>query len=221
MKRLNFAWAALGSLAIGTSAIAANINSMATGADMAGARVIVDWELPGGPVVSITGIWVASGPDSGFCTVLDPIAPAPGAGFAHFAVSGDTFVSNWIIDNRSDWWIRRVTFDLTPSISLYDDSPVNPDSPGSAAGRDSVVYDPINSSAPAHLLSDEILPWGDGKNLGDIWLGEFIEWAPAGAPGSFGAFTTYSYFDDTDTIPAPATVLMVAGGGMLASRRRR
>jgi hypothetical protein len=199
---------------------ASNIDPLAYGSNLAGATVSIDYFNTNGLIGTRSGVFVDIGSGAGQAIVPDPFG---GVGFVRVTVRGDTFdPSVWLIENFADAFIGRALYDLTTCSSVFDDSDANPDTPGSAAGRDSIIFDPI-STAPLHLLADEQLSWTGAKNAGDLWWQEFITWpvpTPAGGPG-FGPNQFFRYSDDTDIVPAPGAAFIVGLGGLLAARRRR
>ncbi len=209
-------------LSLSGAASAANIDSLAFGNQLAGGTLTVTWiETPGGPTLSTSAPIIMSGPDAGAAFLPDPFGnPTDGA---IFRVAGDTFSAKWSLENLADAFITVAFFDLTGSISIFDDSPASPDTPGSAVGRDGVVYDAVLSTAPQELFADEFSLWGGLKNAGDLWVQERINWAEPNSAGGggFAPGQLYVWNDDTDLIPAPGAALLAGVAGLLASRRRR
>lgn len=198
-----------------------NIDPTAYGHQLAGGLLTVTWVPgPGAPSISTTAPIFVSGPDAGAAFVPDPFGnPGPGA---IFRVAGDTFVAKWSLENLADAFIISAFFDLAGTISVFDDSPISPDTPGSAAGQNAVVYDAALSTAPAELFADEFVLWSGAKNAGDLWVTERINWAPPQVTGGgFAPGQLYVWNDDTDLIPAPGAALLAGVAGLLASRRRR
>lgn len=216
------------SLALGLASVlgiasfthASNIDPLAYGSNLAGATVAIDYFNTAGLIGTRSGIFADIGGGVGQAIVPDPFG---GVGFVRVTVRGDTFNDSvWLIENFADAFLGRALFDLTTSVSVFDDSDANPDTPGSAAGRDSIIFDPV-STAPMHLLANEQLSWTGTKNAGDLWWQEFITWpVPTGAGGpGFGPNQFFRFSDDTDIVPAPGAAAIVGLGGLLAARRRR
>lgn len=208
-------------LCLSGAAAGSNIDPTAYGHQLAGGLLTVTWVPgPGGASISTSAPIFASGPDAGAAFLPDPFGgPNPGA---IFRVAGDTFLGKWSLENLADAFVTVAFFDLAGSISIFDDSPTSPDTPGSAAGQDGVVYDAALSTAPAEIFADEFVLWGGQKNAGDLWVQERINWAPPTvAGGGFAPGQLYVWNDDTDVIPAPGAWALLGAAGLLASRRRR
>lgn len=200
-------------LACAQSARAALIQSDALGSDLAGGRVTVFFhDSSGMPLGPVSAPIVAAAGDTGTATGGPPL---PVLGSWTFRVSGDTYSNPWILDNQTDFFIRRIEIRLLGSISLFDDrTPPDPlDTPGSFAGREGVTH----VSGPLQILADEFDPWAQQKNTGDIWHSEFIDW-PLFA---FGGFTTYTWMDDTDIVPNPSAAAILGAACVVLSARRR
>ncbi len=209
--------AAAGLAVSASSASAANIDPLALGSQLAGGTLTVTWVAgPGAPMITTTGIIMATGVDSAVAFVPDPFGnPGPGA---TFRITGDTFVATWSLGNMADAFIIEALFDLAPSISVFDDGSL-PDTPGSVAGTDDVIYQ-LTSTAPMEIFADELAPWAGAKNTGDLFTQEVIRWAPPTvAGGGFAPQLRYDWLDDTDIIPAPGALTMLGLGGLIAGAR--
>lgn len=201
------------------SASAANIDSLAFGDDLAGGTLTVTWVPgPGGAPITTTGPIMVSGPDSAVAFVPDPFGNIPPG--AIFRITGDTFLATWSLANNADAFIIEAFFDLNGSISLFDDGSA-PDTPGSFAGTDNVIYLPT-STAPMEIFANELSLWTGNKNAGDLYTQETIQWAPPTvAGGGFGPGQRYDWSDDTDIVPAPSALAMLGAAGLIAGSRRR
>lgn len=199
---------------------ASGVNFLAFGDQMAGGTLTIHWTPgPGAPVIIVTAPIFAAGPGHGRAIVPDPFGnPFPGA---FFDVIGDTNIADWRLENLADASIVQATFDLRGTLSLFDDDSL-PSTAGSSSGLDNVLYNAVLSSAPMELRADEVDPWMDGKNMGDMFHGESIFW-PFPTPNDlfFSVGEVYVWNDDTDVIPAPTALSVLGIAGLLASRRRR
>lgn len=198
------------------------VQSFATGADLAGGTLEITWGDPGGGVVGVTSApIVAFSATGGAANVAAPF----GAGSALFSVDGDTFLSDWRLANGSQFVIFSANFDLHGSRSLFDNNLERGafgGTPNSALGRAGVDYLLGLSTAPMELGAAEHDSWADPSNVGDMFWQEEIRWnrTPTGArlfmPGD-----VYAWRDDTDIIPAPASLALLGLGLATAARRRR
>jgi hypothetical protein len=199
-------YAAIISMMLSAPICATTVNSFATGNDLNGALLTVSFGSGAQFTVPIAGDGVVTG-------------SASGSGF-FFSVTGDTGTNPWVLTNLSvgdD--IINVLFDLTTSISIFDDSTI-PSTPNSLGGVTGVV----RISGPMESSSGEAVPWPDPMNLGDLWLHEGISWSP----GIFGPNLTYKWEDDTDipatsAVPVPASVWLFGSGllGLVGLARRK
>ncbi|MBX3386360.1 MAG: PEP-CTERM sorting domain-containing protein [Phycisphaeraceae bacterium] len=206
-----------GSASMAQSAI---VQATAFGDQMAGGTLTVTWVPgPGGPLLTTSAIIQVGGVDSAIALLPDPFGnPGPGA---IFRMTGDTFIGDWFLENLADAFIVRAEFDLSTSISVFDNDLIA-DTPGSGLGRLGVVYQPIPSTAPMEIASGEFNLWGGAKNAGDLYTHQFIDWAPPTlAGGGFGPQQVYVWLDDTDVIPAPGALALLGLAGLSAGARRR
>lgn len=185
------------------------IESVATGADMAGGHVTVTFF--GGPMAT------------GTITALGTTGTATFPGSFLFTVAGETSVADWTLTNLDAGpaarQITSVSIDLTGSKSLFDNGslPSTPLSLGGVAGAAFV-------SGPAIAGSGEVNPWTSASNLGDMFTAENVSWGgfmiPAILPGG-----TAVWHDDTDRIvvpePAALSLTAVAAWLVLAACRRK
>jgi len=203
-----------------SAANANNVNFQAFGDQLAGGRLTISWMPgPGGPILTTSAPIFAAGPAHGRAILPDPFGnPFPGA---VFDMIGDTNVGDWRLANLADATIVSAIFDLNGSISLFDDDS-NPSTPGSLAGLNDVLFNPILSTAPPELSANEFHPWLQAKNTGDLFHQEAILWPLPTLQDPFFTFgLVYYWFDDTDVIPAPSGFVILGLGGALAARRRR
>lgn len=193
----------------------AQVQSFAQGSDLAGGTLTIEWSTGGGVIIGVTAAPIVAGGVAGTA-----IVPAPlGGGTAFFTVSGDTFTNDWILENNSQFWIASATFDLSTSLSLFDDDSL-PSTPNSALGLNDVAYQAI-STAPMEIFADELTPWPSIANLGDMYLRERIEWDIVNTFNAFLPMQHYVWRDDTDVVPAPGSLALLGLAGVAVGRRRR
>ncbi len=196
------------------------LDPFATGADLAGAIIKIDWVAgPGAPggVVSTMGVVGVGGPGKGVAIIMDPFGlPSPGAAFS---VDGDTIGVAWSLTNTTDSHIVGMSIDLRPSRSLFDNGTA-PSSMGSSSGT---LGAPMlgGSTAPMPTMAFEVDPWSDPMNLGDMFWGELFTWTPPAAGPGFGPGMVFVWADDTDVVPAPSALALLGLGAIAAGRRRR
>lgn len=211
-----------GAVAFGSAVGTANaslVQSMAFGDQLHGGILTIDFlPGPGAPIITIVAPILAVGPGHGRAVIPDPFGnPFPGA---EFNVIGDTFLADWTLENFADASIIRAHFDLSNTISMFDDNSI-PDTPGSFLGVQGVQYNPI-STAPQEIFAAELTPWGDPKNAGDMYLEQVIRWPlPDFANPQFVGGLIYIWNDDTDIIPAPGALALLGLAGLTVARRRR
>jgi len=214
--------AAAAIIGLGLAAGAANaslVQSQAFGDQLAGGVLTIDFiPGPGAPVITVFAPIFAAGPGHGRAIIPDPFGnPWPGA---EFNVIGDTFLADWTLENFADATIIRAHFDLSNSISLFDDNSL-PDTPGSFLGVEGVVYNPA-STAPQEIAAFEQTLWGNPKNAGDMYLEQVILWPlPDFTNPQFVGGLIYIWHDDTDLIPAPGAIALFGLAGLAVARRRR
>ena len=205
MKRLILT-SCLAVMLIASTASATLVYSTGTGNQMAGGTLTVTFQNAGAVAAPIV-----AGP-----AALEGSATVPGA--FSFSVIGDTFANLWSLTNlKDDDFIVVADFFLPPSISLFDDdsSPSTPDNLAGELGATSVA-------GPLIVASNEYFPWLDAQNLGDVYLGEVIQWAQ----NTFPTGQTCTWWDDTDysdyiPIPEPATISLLGLGSLVLLRKRR
>jgi hypothetical protein len=137
------------------------------------------------------------------------------AGLYSFNVMGETFTANWTLINLNpNHAITMVAFNLSGSPSLFDDNST-PSTPDSSVGRAGVV----RLAGPIEAAAMEFDLWPNPQNLGDLFLGERITWNA----GVFAPGMTFTWRDDTDVIPEPATMLLLGTGlaGFVIKTRKR
>jgi len=130
------------------------------------------------------------------------------AGFFEFQVTGDTIASPWTLMNLSEDFIRTVNFDLSGSISLFDND--GPDTPDSSIGIAGVIH----LGGPMPFTSFELVPWPDPQNKGDMFLQERIIFGPSGTANEFPPQNLFEWQDDTDVIPEPSTLVLLGVGAV-------
>ena len=186
-----------------SNALAAGpITSASTGSDMAGGFVTCTFF--GGPM--FTAPIVASGTG---CT-------ATSAGDFTFSIApGDTFVNDWTLTNLqvapTGRAIGAISIDLTGTHALFDNDSL-PSTPDSAAG----VAGAVSLTGPGIAPGGEVNPWPDAANLGDMFTSENLSFT-----SFLGLGTTMTWHDDTDFVPEPAALAILAIGFALSHRRSR
>lgn len=211
---------ALAAVGVGSGASSANVVQFtAFGDQLAGGVLTIDFMPgPGAPVITVSAPIFVAGPGHGRAIIPDPFGnPFPGA---IFDCIGETFSTLWSLENFADASIVRAHFDLSNSISLFDDDS-NPSTFDSSVGVAGVIYNGA-STAPPHIFAGEFNPWADAKNLGDMFLEQVIVWPlPDAVSAYFTGGLTYLWNDDTDFIPAPGAAALLGMGALAAARRRR
>jgi hypothetical protein len=184
------------------------VGAQAQGHHLAGARITVFFAQQGAQAAPI----VAGGLGTGMATL---------PGLFDFSVTGDTFLADWKLTNLTTFDpIRRVEFDLTGSISLFDDGTL-PDTDFGYAGRAGAVQ--VNAGAPFIIASGEGNLWPDAMNAGDEYLAEFIDYS------NFDPGMTSLWRDDTDIIgvqtppelPEPASAVLLMAAAAVGCLQRR
>lgn len=212
---------ALAAMGLGSGSANANVVQFtAFGDQLAGATLTIDFMPgPGAPIITVTAPIFAVAPGHGRAIIPDPFGnPLPGA---IFDCIGETFTADWRLENLADASIVRAHFDLAGSISLFDDGS-NPSSVDSSVGVPGVVFNPLLSTAPPQIFAGELIPWGDPKNAGDMFLEQVILWPPPDPTSAFfSGGLVYVWNDDTDIIPAPGAAALLGMGALAAARRRR
>jgi hypothetical protein len=196
-------------LVVAGSARAQFIESVATGADMAGGHVTVTFF--GGPMAT------------GTITAVGTTGTATFPGSFLFTVAGETSAADWTLTNldagAAARQITAVSIDLTGSKSLFDNDSL-PSTPLSLGGVPGATF----VSGPVIAGSGEVVPWTSASNLGDMFTAENVSWGgfliPAILPGG-----TAVWHDDTDrtTVPEPIALFLVAvaAWACLATCRRK
>ena len=142
-----------------------------------------------------TGAITAPGTATFFSTFTFTITPGSDTTLADWTISNDDLSSG----ARS---IVAVTFDLTSSLSLFDND--GPSTTGSGPGRAAALF----VAGPPILATSFINPWPDALNAGDLFRGVTITFGSGGiAPGAKGTFRLDT---DTTAIPEPALAPLVA-----------
>jgi hypothetical protein len=202
-------FASILTLAFSSPVFAVVVGAQAAGHHLAGARITVFFAQQGPQHAVIAAGGIGTG-----------MAVLPG--LFDFSVTGDTFLADWKITNLTTFdLIRRVEFDLSTSISLFDDGTL-PDTDFGYAGRAGAVQ--VNPGAPFIIASGEGNLWPDIDNAGDEYLAEFIDYS------NFGPGMTSLWRDDTDIIgiqtppeaPEPSTMalMLLAGMGLSVNRSK-
>ncbi len=201
------------------------IFSAASGSDLAGGMLTIEWATPTGIIVGVTSapILVGGGAAEGTATVPVPFG---GPGSALFSVDGDTSAAPWSLTNNSGLIICNATFNLNGTFSLFDNDlgGVAAGTPLGLGGVDDVVY-LAASTAPMEIEpTDEFDPWLGGllPNVGDMYWREIISWNFNPLVGdTFGGTEFYLWNDDTDLVPAPGPLALIGLASAVAGRRRR
>jgi len=185
-----------------TTGVHAQITSASTGGDMVGGFVTVTHF---GGAMSTAPI-VASGTG---CTATSP------GDFIFSIPAGDTFAVDWKLENIATGPTARaigdVRFDLTLSNALFDNDSL-PSTPDSFAG----VLGGASITGPGFSPGGEANLWPGAGNLGDMYRGQVLGFTSFLIPGA-----SMTWHDDTDLVPEPATLTLLAAGGFLALSRRR
>ena len=220
MARFTASGAAVAAMVVVSSNASAAVNSVATGEDLVGGIVTVSWWSSGGGAFlgNTVGVFGSPAAGVGVAEIADPFGTT--ARGAVLRVAGDTFLTEWTLQNNGDAIIGAIEIDLNPSLSLFDDDS-SPSTAGSFAGRDDVVYVPGSSTAPAEIDAFEFDSWIDPANTGDMYQQERIEWNISAIGDTFDFGEVYSWRDDTDVIPAPGAGALIGVAGVAAQRRRR
>jgi hypothetical protein len=159
---------------------------------------------------SDTASWADTGSDSGAATV---------AGMWSLSMSGDTFSNNWTFENFSNLLVSEVFVDAGVGDTVFDVLDNGTNSPGSALGDYSHLYDGTVLYSGSVAIDDTF--------YGDLYRYMDIELATDLSGGE-----SFSFLSDTDNleipgdiqpVPEPATMLLSALGlgGAFFMRRRR
>jgi len=198
------------------------IQSLATGAQLAGATVTVTF-TNGGPMTTATII--DNGGGQGFASSAD--------GSFTFSVTGNTFTNSWTLtNNTSGNAITSVVFDLSGSIfhALFDTTShsavCGPEGPTYNCGTwasDTGEPGALWVSGPTILASSAEFSLWPGvpalANAGDMFLAEQINFGGSGLTTTAPAV----WYDDTDlyVVPEPASFFLGGIGLFTAYLWRR
>ena len=215
---------ALAAAAMASPVWATTVNSTAYGDDLGGGFVTVHWSAIIGGVALETS-------SSDWTIVADPSTHTGRASNENFefVVTGDTITADWRLinlttpspDPLTNYYISKIEIDIRPSrggieLSLFDDDST-PSTPYSGPGQSGISYN-LASTAPMHSSAFESLPWSDPANLGDMYGKETIVW---GSAGMVGPGQVFLWNDDTDVVPEPGSLLLLAAGGAWIFARKR
>lgn len=194
------------------------ISSFSIGSDMAGGTVTVSWySRQGGDFIGLSsGEILDHGGGEAFAAVADPFG---GNGNAEFTMVGDTFLENWSLKNTANAIIGEVLIDLTGSSAVFDNN-ADLSTAGSSSGFAGVEFASTLSSAPEHVIAEELSLWAAGVNSGDLFTQQRIVWNTSVGVDTFDAGEEFVWRDDTDLIPSPAGLAVLVLGGLVGTRRR-
>ncbi len=200
------------------------IFSPASGSDLAGGSLTIEWATPAGFIVGITSAPIVAGGVAGGAAIV-PV-PFGGPGSAAFIVDGDTATAPWSIANNSGLIICNATFNLNGTSSLFDNDlgGLAAGTPVGLGGVDDVLF-LAGSTAPMEIEpTNEFDAWLGGllPNVGDMWWQEVISWNFNPLVGdTFGGGEVYLWNDDTDLVPAPGTLALIGLAALISRRRVR